>query len=700
MLCSCLLVDRPRLFSSAFSVAPTSSIRRVSTQLYETSEKKGPSSKHDKKAKRLQKPPRFTQTVHRNSSSRPATGGGVQKDRMWNSRKKSIEELEEIMNKRWGTDVNTFTKDDYYDDDDDEMEGETETSSSAPTFRARPVKDPWGENDKDQQSSLFRKHDPQLEKSLQKVHKNQERVKRERTSQNQQPKHYQQQTREFYDEDDEGYESSSSTTGSLDFMIRPQPAGGKGTLNRTPAPAPASSTGGGFFFRDTSAEIDSTDDASNNEKADEPSKQTKKKPSPSKPLLDDETGEPLLLTLAQAERNFRDSLDESDSASIPSLSNLEDEESDKNLLASSQSWEDLGITDTLLLENLEDMRCDSPLSVQAKACPEVISGKDVVVGTYTGSGKTLAFLVPLAQKLLNDPEQPKGVASTRVVIVAPGRELASQIVAVARELLVDTGLTAMLAIGGTTFSRNLDQIRKRKPDTIVGTPGRLAELIVGRPGERTGRLKTAALQALVLDEFDALLEYKPHREPTMAILQTIQQRYKGNVQSVWCSATASDVLDSSKVESCLNPDFAVAMADKDDLIVTSKKTGAKKEAPRVSKTVIHGVVHVPHRRFVLDTLRRILHTEPLPQQILIFVENSRKVDLLVERMAKIGIVAAPLHGGRKSDKLDRAEVSKALREGFIGIVVATELAARGLDNPLLTHVINLGKFKDYPSNGI
>jgi superfamily II DNA/RNA helicase len=154
------------------------------------------------------------------------------------------------------------------------------------------------------------------------------------------------------------------------------------------------------------------------------------------------------------------------------------------------------------------------------------------------------------------------------------------------------------------------------------------------------------------------------------------------LQSILCSATAADVMDSTKVVDFLRPGYATAMTDKDDVLVHNRKT-------QVSRTVLHGVIHVQQKRLALDTVRRILHTEPVPQQILIFVESSRKVDIVVEKLADRGIIAAPLHGGMGSEKMDRAEVSKALREGYVGIVVATELAARGLDAPLLTHVINL-----------
>jgi superfamily II DNA/RNA helicase len=302
-------------------------------------------------------------------------------------------------------------------------------------------------------------------------------------------------------------------------------------------------------------------------------------------------------------------------------------------------------------------------------------------------------LVPLIQRLLavsldEDDDKNNNRVGLQILVIAPGRELASQIASVARELLQDTNLGVMLAIGGTTFTRNLEQIRKRKPTIIVGTPGRIAELVVGRPGEKSGRLKTSGLKALVLDEFDALLEYKPHREPTSAIMDTLKRRHGNYMQTVMCSATASDILGSPKLREYLRPGFQQAMADSNDLLVTSGDVSSDKASTRVSMTVIHGVLHVPHPRLALDTLRRVLHTEPIPQQILIFAENSRKVRIVVEKLEMMGIIAAPLHGGFGSEKMDRAEVSKALREGYVGIVVATELAARGLDAPLLTHVIN------------
>lgn len=579
--------------------------------------------------------------------------------------------------------------------------------------------------------------------------------------------------REFYDEDDEGFEIMELDDGDEDFiddgewewedggpsatspearnprmqishLIQPQPAGGRGTNqpsvidDSSSPPKPRKQQlqqqqqQQSYFFNPNKqpTPVAAADDepnkaskrseksepaADNNNKASSSSKEqlaaastrqpAKDRAPPAKALLD-EDGNPLLMTTQEALIRFHSLTSEEDIAAM-----MTDDDADAPMVAYQQqqqqqdeeqpaSWTKIGITSEILLENLNAMYCSAPLSVQEKSIPSILTGNDVLVGTYTGSGKTLAFLTPLIQRLLwnyggggdggdnDDDFEDPGLA---VLIVAPGRELASQIVSVARSLLENTPLRVQLAIGGTTFTRNLEQIRKKKPNIIVGTPGRIAELVVGKPGEKSGRLKIGDLQSVVLDEFDALLEYKPHREPTRAILQTLQRRHGDSLQSILCSATASDLIDSPKVTEYLRPGFATAMADDDDVFVTgaSRSSSGKSQRTQVSRTVLHGVVHVPHRRFALDTVRRVLHTEPIPQQILIFVESARKVDVVVEKLAERGIIAAPLHGGQGSDKMDRAEVSKALREGYVGIVVATELAARGLDAPMLTHVINL-----------
>ncbi|KAL9185748.1 hypothetical protein ACHAXT_003525 [Thalassiosira profunda] len=667
---------------------------------------------------------------------------------------KSIEELEAILERRWGTAPSVAQgsapsgnkgrggeeadfvmafgdKNDY----DDASSKNGENLKGAAVFRSsNRVMDPWakeeglydsnndvaketiakdgvaGKRDRDKEGGTGgskKKRYNRQEAMLDRVRSNQERLQSKRTDgqghkqsakrggKEDDGEYYSvpiDASKDYYDEDDEGYEGRKGQKSSL---ISPKPVGGRGSFAK-----PSSSLSGGIFSdkptgRQRRRARDDAGDGGGRKK-ESPRKEEKQRPKPkeprSKPLLD-EDGSEMFLTLEQADKIVRNILDEGvDTAGMGSESGAD----------VAGKWEDIGITDPTLLSNLRSMSCPQPLPVQDQACPPIVAGNDVLVSTHTGSGKTLAFLAPIAQSLLIDASNNKGPRPfPRAIVVAPGRELASQIVAVAQELFAGTGLGAALAIGGTPYSRNVERLRKKKPDVVVGTPGRIAELIIGRPGDKGGKLKISGLRSAVLDEFDALLQYDAHKEPTMAIMSALDRQHGSSLQKVLCSATASDMMASGEndgrgplIEEYLRPGFAHASVDDGDLLVTSgvqvkAKGGAVTTSARVSRTTIHGTLHVPHRRLALEAVRKVLNTEPLPQQALIFVDSPRRVDIVIDKLAKMDIVAAPLHGGASSGKGDRAQVNKALREGYVGIVVATEMAARGIDAPFLTHVINL-----------
>ena len=430
------------------------------------------------------------------------------KNQPWASGK-SIDDLESTMAKRWGTLDDSSAGQipegfEFFDGDESDFEivtefgddDEFEKAFSSPPKKnkkkkneskseryRRPVLDPWDEEEtKSKNGNKFTGE------------------------------------REYYDQDDEGFEiigevddddddglfdflEDESYVPRVDHLIAPKPAGGRGSNRNN---ADSSSQGGGYFFNPNAAanaaaaakkkeEEASAKNARKNEAvspdAEGGNEGRRKKSASAKPLIDDVTGKPRLLTVDEAFNQFQESIDEGtmeviETAEVPILAKK----------ANSRSWDDLGITSSLLLENLQyDMNCPTPLAVQEKTTPAILTGNDVLVGTYTGSGKTLSFLVPLVQRLLwdvfndldvDDEGNMKNDPGLAVLIVAPGRELASQIVSVARDLLQDTGLKVQLAIGGTTFKRNLEQLRKRKPNIVVGTPGRIAELVVGKPGEK------------------------------------------------------------------------------------------------------------------------------------------------------------------------------------------------------------------------
>jgi superfamily II DNA/RNA helicase len=647
---------------------------------------------------------------------------------MW-KRSRSIEELELSLTKRWGTDARPWT--DYDDDDVDDDDGapattttseESLSSASSPAVRVRPVWDPW-EADVDDRSA--------------------DSDRRRRRSSPSEPG-------KFLVSD----LIRDRPVGGRGTLRDPAV-----TRAARPGGEAAESSKAGFFFRrPTSVTVEATPTVGTRATTDasrpKPSKDKKQQSFPSsssalsappthqisreaetqqaadgtpsvarrslpaaaKPLYDEADGvTPLFLTIQQAQRNFEKGHVDVHGGEEQETGSDGGADSDAFLsdapMPATTSWKDLGVNSQALLDNLRRMECHQPLTVQRTALeflltPPGVDGssseimKDLIIGTMTGSGKTLSFLVPLAERMIDSTEQQRSDLQNQqqVLIVAPGRELASQIVSVARDLLQGTGLTVQLAIGGTTYARNLEALRKRKPHFIVGTPGRLAELMVGRPGESKGRLaKIFKPQTLVLDEFDALLEYKPHREKALALLQVLKR--DASLQTIVCSATASDMMAVAKpgessggpsrrtvIDEYLRPGYRVTTGNSPDAFATAD-AGANVIGTHVSRTVIHGVVHVPHRRYALETLRRVLHTEPLPQQVLVFVQDARKVKIVVERLERNGIIAAPLSGD--DDKTDRADVSRALREGYVGLVVASELAARGLDAPLLTHVINM-----------
>ena len=340
--------------------------------------------------------------------------------------------------------------------------------------------------------------------------------------------------RDYYDEDDEGYEGGGGD------LVSPRPAGGTGRRDNDVGegvrgevrPSSLSSRGGGIFsnrrrsasddrassehndgrrggrevavqrrgvagaassiMNDARGGGDASGDrgGSKREKAggsrrndddksasDVPAKKRTKEVR-SAPLLDDD-GSEMFLTLEQADKIVKGIL--SSYATSSSTPPDEDVDEDGNVAPIVNRWEDIGIADATLLRNLRSpdaLSCPCPLPVQDRACPAIVSMNDVLVSTHTGSGKTLAFLAPIAQGLLMDGDDANAGgggggghgsgAYPRAMIVAPGRELASQIVSVARALFADTGLSVELAIGGTPYSRNVEKLRKTRPDVVVG----------------------------------------------------------------------------------------------------------------------------------------------------------------------------------------------------------------------------------------
>ena len=354
----------------------------------------------------------------------------------------------------------------------------------------------------------------------------------------------------------------------------------------------------------------------------------KKKRKEGVPLLDSK-GKKMYLTINQVN-------------SLAPLTHDTSDADDYDSQTTTQTWEDLGITHPILLENLRThMSCPQPLPVQYQSCTAILASDEngkrnnVILSTPTGSGKTLAFLVPLIQRLLQGQEEEDGLMNVsnniQAMVIAPGRELASQIVHVGRQLTQNMpSISCQLAIGGTPIGRTMDQIRKKKPTILIGTPGRLAELAVGIASEKKSKtIKFHEMNSIILDECDALLlddddenndggnKKNPHSEPTQAILNLLNRQHSSSLQTVLCSATAPDLVRTNQEYE----DYHMVKLSSQQLTTTT-----------TSPTALHGVVHVPHRRFALDFLKKILHTHPMPEQVLIFVNSPHRVKITVQKV--------------------------------------------------------------------
>lgn len=313
--------------------------------------------------------------------------------------------------------------------------------------------------------------------------------------------------RDYYDEDDEGYEEEmrkNRRRRNDDDDNDPNAENWQNKRNKKSSSSILS--GGGIFFSNTRS-IDNgqqqpqdrqkqlpspskdngraTNASKYAEKVKDEAKEVerlKRKDPVSSPLLD-EDGKEMFLTLEQADKIVKSILSSTKSSSTSIDSNVgmsdaddmfvdDDTNEDNDDVNSINQWEDIGITDQALLSNLRSnnkLCCPYPLAAQDRACPPIVAGNDVLLSTHTGSGKTLAFLAPIAQSLLINGSGGGGSgAFPKAIVIAPGRELASQIVSVAQSLLADTGLTVALAIGGTPYSRNVEKLRKMKPDVVVG----------------------------------------------------------------------------------------------------------------------------------------------------------------------------------------------------------------------------------------
>ena len=312
-----------------------------------------------------------------------------------------------------------------------------------------------------------------------------------------------------------------------------------------------------------------------------------------------------------------------------------------------------------LLEELGTLGYEEPTPIQREAIPRLIEGRDLVGQAATGTGKTAAFALPLLQRLGTD----RGADPTALVLV-PTRELAMQVSEAVHRYGRGIGARVLPIYGGQPIGRQLGAL-KRGVDVVVATPGRALDHIA------RGTLRLDAVEVVVLDEADEMLDMG-FAEDIEAILDDTPVTR----QTVLFSATLPPRIDKLARKYTRDP----------ARILIQREASAAGEAPLVRQLAY--IVARPHKAAALG---RLLDVES-PDAALVFCRTRTEVDQLTESLNGRGYRAEALHGGMNQEQRDR--VMGRLRAGTADLLVATDVAARGLDVEHLTHVFNY----DLPSD--
>lgn len=351
------------------------------------------------------------------------------------------------------------------------------------------------------------------------------------------------------------------------------------------------------------------------------------------------------------------------------------------------TFESLGLHASII-KALTESGYTAPTGVQAQAIPAAIEGRDMMVSSQTGSGKTAAFMLPALHKFASEGDQPQTgrtpnqeaqsarsrgdrprfkPAQPKMLVLTPTRELALQVTTSTDKYgAFMKRVKAVSILGGMPYPKQM-QLLAKNPEILVATPGRLIDHM------ESGKIDFSQLQILVLDEADRMLDMGFIDDIEKIVAATPEGR-----QTMLFSATLDGMVGNM-----------AKRITKDALIIQIASSATKHEN---IKQCIHFVDDLSHKNRMLDHL---LRDETLDQAV-VFTATKRDADTIADRLNIAGFAAAALHGdmhqGARNRTLD------GLRRGQIRVLVATDVAARGIDVPGITHVVNydLPKFpEDY-----
>lgn len=295
-------------------------------------------------------------------------------------------------------------------------------------------------------------------------------------------------------------------------------------------------------------------------------------------------------------------------------------------------------------------------NVQQQVLPLALEGKDIIAESPTGTGKTLAYLLPILEKV-DEKRQ-----NVQAVIIAPSQELGMQILSEIQKWTQGSKMTSASLIGGANINRQIDKLKK-SPHIVVGTPGRLMELI------KQKKLKMHAVKTIVIDECDQLVIGEHQHTIQEMIKMTLAER-----QVICVSAT----LTKETLVACelITNQPSVVKIEKDSSIQEGK------------------VEHIYFKVEARDRLKMLKKVSRLENaKILSFVRDIGNLNVLKEKLAFDGIQAHFLHSDL--DKTERQKALQEFRSGKVNLLMATDVAARGLDITDVTHVLHYDFPKDY-----
>jgi ATP-dependent RNA helicase RhlE len=317
------------------------------------------------------------------------------------------------------------------------------------------------------------------------------------------------------------------------------------------------------------------------------------------------------------------------------------------------NFSDLGLSAPLLAA-LTAEGYATPTPIQSQAIPPVLSGRDLCGIAQTGTGKTAAFALPILQRLAAAAQRP-APQTCRALILSPTRELASQITDSFRAYGAGLRLSTVVVFGGVPIGRQRQQLA-RGVDILVATPGRLLDLIDNRA------LVLSSVQVLVLDEADRMLDLG-----FIHALKRIVKLLPRQRQTLLFSATMPKAIAALAEEYLTNPI---------KVVVTPSAT----TVDRVDQRVVF--VRSDGKRDFLATMLR----DPTFARVLVFTRTKHGADRVVRHLASAGVEATAIHGNKSQPQRERALAS--FRDGQARVLVATDIAARGIDVEGVSHVIN------------